>query len=115
MLSPIFLFSCILRFCGRSSVFSDQKYYQYFLQVFILHVAIIEAESILSVHEPFLKNTDQGWWTFQNGKLLAKGQCILDYFQVESEKWRYFWITVLCQYEHCTRQTGLVILDLYLH
>ena len=78
MLSPIFLFSRILRFCGRRSVFNDQRYYWYFVQVFILHVAIIEAKSILSVHQPVLKNTDQGWWTFQNiGKLLAKGQCRL--------------------------------------
>ena len=54
----IFPFSRILRFCGRRSVFNDQRYYWYFVQVFILHVAIIEAESILSVHEPILKNTD---------------------------------------------------------
>ena len=60
MLSPIFLFSCILRFCGRRSVFKDQRYYGYFVQVFILHVATIEAKSILSVHQPVLKNTDQG-------------------------------------------------------
>ena len=59
------------------------SYYWYIVQVFILHVAIIEAKSILSVHQPVLKNTDQGWWTFQNGKLLAKGQC-----RFSSGKWK---------------------------
>ena len=38
---------------------------------FILHVTIIEAEAILPVYKPVLETTNQGWWTFQNGKLLA--------------------------------------------
>lgn len=41
------------------------------LYKFILQVTIIEAEDIMSVYKPILKNTNQGWWTFQNGKLLA--------------------------------------------
>ena len=86
VLSPIFLFSRILRFCGQCSVFNDQRYYWYLVQVSILHVAIIKAESILCVHEPVLKNTDQGWWTFQNRKLLAKGQTqIIFMWKVKSD------------------------------
>ena len=30
----------------------------------------------MSVYEPVLKSTNQGWWTFQNGKLMAWEQII---------------------------------------
>ena len=42
----------------------------------IFQVTIIEAEAIMSVYEPVLKRTNQGWWAFQNGKLLAWEQII---------------------------------------
>ena len=43
---------------------------------FILQVTIIEAEAIMSVYKPTLKNTNQDWWTFQNSKLWAWEQII---------------------------------------
>lgn len=60
----------MLKLCNKSG--GKEPFRGITLFEFILHETFIKAEAILSVYEQVLKNTNQCWWTFQNGKLISK-------------------------------------------